>query len=72
MGSSAAARRAGRKPKTTPMAALVAKATPYVFPYLRGHGVTDDDIRHVMVDNPRRLLTIAGPRRLTPESPASP
>src|SRR4030095_14730359 len=29
----------------------------YVFPYLRARGVTDDDIQHVMVDNPRRLLT---------------
>jgi phosphotriesterase-related protein len=51
----------------------------YVFPYLRAHAVTDEDIQHVMVDNPRRLLTIAAPQRildaplrLTPESPASP
>ena len=44
----------------------------FVFPYLRAHGVSEEDIRHVMVDNPRRLLTIAAPRRLTPESPASP
>jgi phosphotriesterase-related protein len=44
----------------------------YVFPYLRAHGVTDQDLEHVMVDNPRRLLTIAAPQRLRPESPASP
>jgi phosphotriesterase-related protein len=51
----------------------------YVFPYLRAHGVTDEDITHVMIDNPRRLLTIAAPQRIkddqstvTPESPASP
>ena len=44
----------------------------YVFPYLRAHGVTDEDIQHVMIDNPRRLLTIAAPRRFTRESPASP
>lgn len=51
----------------------------YVFPYLREHGVTEDDINHVMVDNPRRLLTIVAPQRIrddrsnvTPESPASP
>jgi phosphotriesterase-related protein len=44
----------------------------YVFPYLRAHGVSDEDIRHVMIDNPRRLLTIAAPRRFTRVSPASP
>ena len=44
----------------------------YVFPYLRAHGVSDEDIQHVMVDNPRRLLTIATPRRFTPVSPTSP
>ena len=51
----------------------------YVFPYLRAHGVSEEDIQHVMVQNPRRLLTIAAPQRrldaasgLTRESPASP
>jgi phosphotriesterase-related protein len=36
----------------------------YVFPYLRTQGVSEDDIQHVMVDNPRRLLTIVAPQRL--------
>lgn len=51
----------------------------YVFPYLRAHGVTEGDIQHVIVDNPRRLLAIATPQRIpdapssvTPESRASP
>lgn len=40
----------------------------YVFPYLRAHGVTDEDIQHVMVDNPRRLLTIEAPQRILDEA----
>jgi phosphotriesterase-related protein len=34
----------------------------YVFPYLRGKGVSEADLRHVMVENPKRLLTFVAPR----------
>lgn len=34
----------------------------HVFPYLRKSGVTEDDIRHVMVENPKRLLTFVAPQ----------
>jgi phosphotriesterase-related protein len=34
----------------------------YVFPYLRAHGVSDADIHHVMVENPKRLLTFIAPQ----------
>jgi phosphotriesterase-related protein len=35
----------------------------YVFPYLRRTGVTEDDIRHVMIENPQRLLAFVAPQR---------
>ncbi len=35
----------------------------YVFPYLRGKGVSESDLRHVMVENPKRLLTFVAPRK---------
>lgn len=45
----------------------------YVFPYLRGNGVTEADLRHVMIENPKRLLTFVAPRQLVrAESPTSP
>lgn len=34
----------------------------YVFPYLRGKGVSEADLRHVMIENPKRLLTLVAPR----------
>jgi phosphotriesterase-related protein len=34
----------------------------YVFPYLRAKGVSEADLRHVMIENPRRLLTFVAPR----------
>ena len=33
----------------------------YLFPKLRQRGVSDADIRHIMVENPKRLLTFASP-----------
>jgi phosphotriesterase-related protein len=36
----------------------------YVFPYLRGKGVSEADLRHVMIENPKRLLTFVAPREL--------
>lgn len=34
----------------------------YVLPYLRSKGVSDDDVRRIMVGNPKRLLTFVAPR----------
>jgi phosphotriesterase-related protein len=36
----------------------------YVFPYLRGKGVSEADLRHVMIENPKRLLTFVAPGEL--------
>ena len=30
-------------------------------PHLRSRGVSEDQVRTIMVENPRRLLTLAGP-----------
>ncbi|MHA3794140.1 phosphotriesterase family protein [Rhizorhabdus wittichii] len=34
----------------------------HILPKLRAAGVGEEDIRHILVDNPRRLLTMASPR----------
>jgi phosphotriesterase-related protein len=41
----------------------------HIFPRLRSRGVTDEDIHHVMVVNPSRLLTFGPARRVLAESP---
>jgi phosphotriesterase-related protein len=38
-----------------------------VVPYLRQHGITDEQVRRLLVDNPRRLLTLA-PARPSPSA----
>lgn len=35
----------------------------HIFPRLRAAGVSDEAIHHIMVDNPRRLLTLVEPRK---------
>ena len=38
----------------------------YLFPKLRQRGVSDEDIRHIMVENPMRLLTLVAPMPVVP------
>jgi phosphotriesterase-related protein len=42
-----------------------------IVPALRAKGISDETIRKILVDNPRRVLTFVAPQRAVPQTPTA-